>query len=484
MLLIPIAQEDSTVRRTPWVSFALIAANVVLFLFLAGGGRENAEIRESLRSFIQFLAAHPYLSPPPEVASLLGPGFGTELEEVRQKWRARGGVVDGAVSAEEQGRLNELGEKVLAAVHAQAAWRFGFVPGDPRALGVLTHMFMHAGWLHLLGNMLFLFLTAPFIEDHYGRPLFAGFYLLGGLAALAAHVAQDPQSLVPLVGASGAIAGVMGAFLVRLGTARIRFLFIPIPILWRLRTQVVLPAFVVLPLWFGEQLYYAKDQPDAGVAWWAHIGGFAFGAAAALLIKLIKVEERFIHPAIEREIGIDQNPGLERAMDARLGGDLAGARRELRRVLTAEPDNLDAWRESYETAVAAGEPAEVAKTGERVLALAQRLDEPDLAQEIVHDPRWRTMGGVAPRFRLAVAAFLEKHGDARAALDEYGALVTDAPTDPASLRALLRRAEILKRGGDVKGAREAYTRARSHPACAESWPALVEKGLRDLEAGR
>ena len=478
MLLIPIRQEDSVVRRLPWVSFILIALNFAVFLVASNSGPSDREIDGRIGAFLSYLGNHPYLEPAPEVKRLLGDGFEEELAQAREAWRKGGG--EAPEGGNEQEQLDELGEILLARLHERPTLRFGYVPAEPRAVTALSSMFMHAGWLHLIGNMLFLFLSGPFVEDCFGRALYAGLYGLSHLAALWAHVAHAPESTVPLVGASGAIAGVMGAFLIRLGTKRIRFLFVPIPLLLMIRRQVVLPAFVVLPLWLGEQLVYAHSVPTAPVAFWAHVGGFAFGAIAALLIRAMRVEERIIHPAIEKEIGITQNPALERAMEARLKGDLATARRELHLVLRAEPENLDAWREAYEAAVEASDPAEAGRAGERLMGLLVRAREDQLASELAYDPRWREMEAMPARFLMAVASFLERSGDARAALDEYDTVVQQTPADPLALRALVRRAEILKKGGDKKGAREALERAKAHPGCSDPWPALIEKSLREL----
>jgi membrane associated rhomboid family serine protease len=483
MLISPIAQEDSSVRRTPWVSFALIGACIAVFIALLPVSGEE-RVRTRLGAFFEFLAQHPYLSPPPEIANRTGPRFAAALEELRGKWQAEGGQVDPEVAATEQLRLNELGEEALEAIRARPAERLGYVPAEPHAWTVLTHMFVHGDWLHLLGNMLFLFLSAPFVEDRYGRPLFAALYLLSGAAGLAGHAAHDPRSFAPLIGASGAIAGVMGAFLVRLGASRIRFVVIPIILIPVLRTHVVLPAFVVIPLWLLEQAWYAGTAPEAGVAWWAHIGGFAFGFAAALVVKLLRVEETVIDPGIEGQIGLTQNPALEAAMEARLKGDFESARREIRKVLAAEPDNVDAWTESYETALESRAAAEVGRAGERLLAIYSRKGEAELAAEIARDPRWREMDDLPPRFRMALAAWLEKDGDARSALGHYEAIARLFPQDPATLRALVRTAEILRKGGDARGARDAYTRARAHPACSDPWPGLIEKGLASLEGAR
>jgi hypothetical protein len=275
----------------------------------------------------------------------------------------------------------------------------------------------------------------------------------------------------------------MGAFLVRLGAARIRFLIFPVVFLPMLRFKALLPAFVVIPLWMAEQVFYARTAPDAGTAWWAHIGGFGFGFGAALALKVMRVEEAVIHPGIEKEIGLTQNPSLEAAMDARLKGDLQTARREVRKVLASEPDNVDAWTESYETALLARDVAELGRAGERLLALHSRQAEAALASDVARDARRRDLGALPARFRMALAAWFERDGDGRSALEEYGAAVRDFPEDPAALRALVRTAEILRRAGDAKGARAAYAQARAHPACTDPWPALIEKGLAALEGG-
>jgi membrane associated rhomboid family serine protease len=155
----------------------------------------------------------------------------------------------------------------------------------------LTSMFLHGGWGHVLGNLLFLWVFGSSIEDSMGRLRFALFYLLCGLAAAAAQVLIDPASPVPMVGASGAISGMMGAFLVLYPRVRVYllvFLFFFIDV-------VAVPAWLLLVYWFGVQLLTGLPQlstlrPEIsdGVAVWAHVGGFAAGA---LLIRLFAREE-------------------------------------------------------------------------------------------------------------------------------------------------------------------------------------------------
>ena len=161
---------------------------------------------------------------------------------------------------------------------------WGFVPGFVSEGvgfgGLFTHMFLHGGWLHLIGNMLFLFIFGDNVEDEMGHGAFFGFYVLAGLAAAGLQYVSDPMSEVPMVGASGAIAGVMGAYLLLFPKARIDVLFIFI-IFFRI---FPMPAWVALGIWFGLQLFNGTMTPTegGGVAYWAHAGGFLAGVVLAL----------------------------------------------------------------------------------------------------------------------------------------------------------------------------------------------------------
>jgi len=158
-------------------------------------------------------------------------------------------------------------------------------PADqaPFWLTILTSMFLHGSLLHLGGNMLFLWIFGNNIEDSMARLTFVVFYLLGGLAALGLQVAMDPDSLIPTVGASGAIAGVLGAYARLYPRARVVTLIIIIIFF----TVVTLPALLVLGLWLLLQLLPAFSEPvgsaGGGVAYFAHIGGFLFGVLAIKL---------------------------------------------------------------------------------------------------------------------------------------------------------------------------------------------------------
>jgi rhomboid family protein len=157
------------------------------------------------------------------------------------------------------------------------------VPGTG-AVTILTSMFMHGSWMHLIGNMWFLWVFGNNIEDSMGHFRYLVFYLLTGVLAAAAHIFSDPGSAIPTVGASGAISGVMGAYMVLYPKVRVQTLIILI-----LYIRVIpLPAWVLLAYWFFLQLVggsAALGRGGAGVAFWAHVGGFAAGV---VLIKLFE----------------------------------------------------------------------------------------------------------------------------------------------------------------------------------------------------
>jgi rhomboid family protein len=181
-----------------------------------------------------------------------------------------------------------------AMIPARVAGAFGGASGatriaaDPRtmaALGTLvTSMFLHGGLLHIAGNMLYLFIFGAAVEEAMGHGRFLCFYLASGIAAACATVAFAPHSHVPVIGASGAIAGVLGAYFIFYPQARILTL-LPLFIIYFLEV----PAVVYLLIWFAIQLYFGLETvgPGAvagGVAWWAHVGGFLFGMALGPLV--------------------------------------------------------------------------------------------------------------------------------------------------------------------------------------------------------
>ena len=195
-----------------------------------------------------------------------------------------------------------LHEAALGPYLERFVMAYGLIParlvywdGDPldpaRFLPLVTSMFWHGGWLHLLGNMLYLWIFGDNVEDKLGHFRYLLFYLAAGVAASLTQVALNPGSTLPTVGASGAIAGVLGAYIISFPRARV-VTFVP---LFFLPWIVQIPAFVYLAFWFLMQVLSGlaemglPAQNGGGVAWWAHIGGFIAGI---VLVKLMEPARR------------------------------------------------------------------------------------------------------------------------------------------------------------------------------------------------
>jgi|CZKG01.1.fsa_nt_gi membrane associated rhomboid family serine protease len=258
-------KDNIPLARFPLVTVALVAINVIAYLL---------EIRHGGSFFggpADSVAVH-YGAIPYE---LTHPGKHCELVSVQ----TLEGVGRSVACQPVPFRVGQPG--VLGSPGAQpATWET-----------VFTSMFLHGSFLHIFGNMLFLAIFGPTVEDAMSRPRYLAFYLLGGLVALAAQVLADPSSTVPTLGASGAIAGVLGGYLLLYPRARVLSLVFIVFFV----TIIEVPAVFLLGFWFLEQLYFGLAGLDRvggigssgeGVAYFAHIGGFAFGLLAIRLFAL------------------------------------------------------------------------------------------------------------------------------------------------------------------------------------------------------
>ena len=351
----------------------------------------------------------------------------------------------------------------------------GFVPAEPDPAKLFTCLFVHGGIVHLAGNMIFFYVTGPFVEDAYGRVLFPILYVASGIAAALTHAANFPDSRVPVIGASGAIAGMMGAFLVRYGRRKILFYWMPFfPLPWLAR-QISVRAFLYLPFWFLLQLLMASlGGPAAGVAFWAHVGGFVFGALAALAIALTGIERRWIHPAIEAQVSFQPSAGLVRAIEAGRHASLEEARAAAEQAVAAAPADLDTRRYAYQLAVDAGDAPAIARHAARLLERYVEQGETGLAADLISEADELAGASLPPRFLLRAADFRAARGETRDALALYERLANGHPADPAALRALVRVASLRRAFGDAAGSERAAAQARQHPSFGPEWAAVLD----------
>jgi membrane associated rhomboid family serine protease len=280
-MILPIGLETS-LSRFPRVTLTLIGLCVGVFLlqlFFAGASRE--EIARRYLDMFNYYTQHPGLKLPPEVEAFATRNLSPEVKALLER---RPPAPEGDPSR--QSILNLKARDFLLALNSRPEYRFGYRKDGPWINAVLS-LFMHGGWIHLLGNMLLLYLLGIKLEDLWGGGAVLGLFLVGGGIASASH---GLFSTAPVVGASGAIAALMGAFLVRLHQIRVRMLG-----LFFLRVFMFSwPAWVVLAIWFLQQVLTLMTGTSGNVATWAHLGGFGFGVLAALTLRLLPLERHLL----------------------------------------------------------------------------------------------------------------------------------------------------------------------------------------------
>lgn len=277
LLLIPLG-ADARESRLPRATAALIALNVLVFLFTSGPEVTKAT---SEQEELERIAEYTLRGLPPVVQErAAGHSSALAFLDADEEWRSE---VDSSRDLERIEACLE-GYRALKARHP--FHRFGFVPAEIGPVRLISHQFLHADLLHLLFNMLFLWAVGGLLEQTLGARLFVSSYLASGVAAALVHALGHPASAEPAIGASGAVAGLMGMFAVLHLREPLRLALVAGLGLAPRILIVSLPAWVFLGVWLLEQLFFASFGSSVlGVAFLAHLGGFAFGVAVALLLR-------------------------------------------------------------------------------------------------------------------------------------------------------------------------------------------------------
>ena len=279
----------------------------------------------------------------------------------------------------EQERFETIVADYFNGIDSSLLSRYGLVPAAFQTSHLVTYQFLHVGWLHLIFNLLMLFVVGPFVEDVWGRPIFAAFYLAAGAVAGLMFAVRYPDLQMPLVGASGAIAGVMGAFLVRYFKSKIRFLvWVGVPV-----GPFASPAWIIFPMWFAIQLFSARSLEQrlpegGGVAFWAHVWGFVFGVVFAAVMAQLKLEQRFLHHAIESKVTMLDNTVVDQAVGRARAGEFDAAVETLEAELAGHPENVDAAIALWNTCNANGDASRAGPAMAKVIEYAVRSGDTQL----------------------------------------------------------------------------------------------------------
>jgi membrane associated rhomboid family serine protease len=503
---IPIGNENSTVRRLPWVTFGIMGLCVLAYFgTLPAQAGSMKEVVNSGNDLFKFLSQNEALSADDEVRDKLVK-YGLEPQEAADQIKdylkknpAVASQYETWLRTPEAAQLREeFNKKLMAFVEARKGtvnYRYGFAPnGEWKIYQFITCAFMHAGYEHLFGNMIFFFAIAFVLEDYWGRGFFLSFYLGGAIASCIPFLVSP--STVPLIGASGAISATMGAFLVRLPRTKIKLLFWPGNVLGfllaRKRLVLMVPSFVFLIAYFVENLilwYFNRKNNAGGTAFSAHIAGFVYGAAFAGLMKATKYEETHINPKLEAKVSFAAPEAVQQGLEMMDQGKLDLAERKLRAHLMKDHDNLEAIlalihvyekQQNYDQLNA--------MYGRLIRHHLQRSDKE--AALLAYDnllsafPDNDVRPRIPPREWMVICDYLREAQMNREAAVEYERLSNAWPDDANTVRALVQGAECALAALDPERALRMFEKAEKlapPQALASKIVVGLEKSRRIIE---
>jgi membrane associated rhomboid family serine protease len=491
MFLLPLRHENMQGRRWPVVTFALIAINVIAFLGthwkIEAQDAQIPERVEVVKHLVLLAATHPELKMGDDARKFVEPLSAQYPEDWKQlaspsrkpgdEWEARIRQVEDP--AELQAEMDGISQKFQDLQRNTFLARYAFVPAHPTAISYLTCNFLHVGWLHLIGNMWFLWLAGFILEDNWGRAIYAIFYLLAGAVAAQIHGWFHPDSLVPMLGASGAVAALMGAFLVRFPKLKIEMFYW----IFIVRGRFKAPALWLLPLWGLMELFYGSMSRQAGgVAHWAHVGGFAFGMIGALLLSRSGLEHK-VSSAIDEKVSWTADPAIVQATEAAEQGKPEEAIKKLEEHVAAKPDSPDAllllqqlhWRQGN----SAGHQAATVKLCQ--LHLKKQEGEAALRD---YEEFQDTGGQHLPAATwLDLCRSLEGQQNFERAVAEYDKLAMAYPKDKQSLLALMAAGRLsLRKLGRPAEALRFYRAASASPVPHLDWESNIQAGMKEAIA--
>ena len=480
ILLLPYAHERQTVQRLPFITFGLIILNALIFLLTHYGANNLDEYYQKLDDFQQYAYTHHYLKIPEEGRKYFQ---GYQLEELDALHEAANPQdYDPEEVRKEQQHFNSMVHELKDLKEQNPYDQYGYTPSDPKLFQLFTSMFVHAGWGHLLGNMFFLYLAGCSIEDLWGRPLYLAFYLLSGVVATLIHAAKFSGSSEPIIGASGAIAGLMGAFMVRLYNTKISFFYM----IWLwVRGTFKAPAYIMLPLWLLQQFFYAMldEGGSYGVAFWAHIGGFFFGSLFAFAMMKFQIEEKYITPRIEKKVGLVQNPDYLRAMNLSEQGNFPDALILLHRVVRTDPNHLEAYLEMKRIAEINKDSASYNKFSVAIFDILLRNKDWDLLLDSYHQFRSSPLASTLPaKSLLGLGMFFEDTLDFRSAADRFEELTNAYPQDPIAMKAYSKLARLyLDKMSEREKGIQSFWRSYHHPLADVQWRTALQSDIKKYQ---
>ena len=289
-MLIPAGPENVTLRRTPLVSFSIMGISLLFYLIYLFVPLPSVA---PLQAAIFYRLNHPYLVASQRLDDLIAANNSYAYKIVDRPENE-------AKVAEEQRMLEAMEKEAFRTVDSMPHVRFGYRPAMPNLFSLIAHIFFHPSSLYLIGTFIFFYLTAPFIEDRWGRVCFPIFFISGGVVGALGLTVRYPQSFAAIYGASSAVAAVMGAFTVRYYNTRIKFIYM----VQILKRETFASPLIFFPLWMGAQLIISLAWNDAlgyrYLSFWGQLDAFLFGVLVAGIIKVFHLESKLYQSPFDK----------------------------------------------------------------------------------------------------------------------------------------------------------------------------------------
>jgi len=483
-MLIPIGHDNMSARRWPLITLGLIVINVAVFLATHWTiEMQDPQLWEIQNHILILSARHPQLTLTPKVEEFVDDyrnrysddwlEMQNPYYQVIDEWDARVRMSVDPVAL--QAEMDSLASQYSQLTAKSISQRYGFIVAHPRLIAYLTSNFLHTGWWHLIGNMWFLWLAGFVLEDAWGRSLYFVVYLAAGAMSCQFDAWSDPGRIGYSIGASGAIAGLMGAFLVRFPKKRIRMTWFMFPF-----HRFWVPAYFVLPVWVLLEISDGTGPQD-GIAHWAHVGGFLFGALAAVGLRCSGLENK-MDRAIEEKLSWTPEPEITRANSLMDTEKLNDAAEVLKQYLAANPDSFAAWNLLRAVYWRASNIPGYRETTGKLCELHLRAREWEAAWHEYEN--FLKVGGesLPPTAWLDFCRMLEERQEFERAVSEYEKVAASRPSARESLLAQLGAARIsLSRLNNPRDALRFYEAASASAAPHLDLERDIELGIRQAK---
>lgn len=471
--------------RRPYVTLAVVALQLLIFLATHGElDRERAQFVE-IQSHTIFLAGtHPDLPATTAAQQRMISSFRRGQPQAWEELSSSDRTPVGEWEKEAQGwdadraeeGMRELGLQLDEYERSAASARFSLYPPHLTIASYVTSSFLHRSWAHLTFNLVFLLLAGAALEEVWGWQIFLGFYFVAGAAAVWSYAIVYPGTAIPLMGASGVLAGIMGALLVRFPKTQM----MRGSAIWRVRPRLLRfssPVYVVFPVWILAELVGGSTVSEAGsLGYWAQAGVFAFGAVIALVMRFTNIDEH-LEELSETRDGWTADPHIIKAGEYIEKGRLDFAIDEVKAQITEKPASVEAHDMLVSLQLRKKDTVGYLRALEARCDLRIKMHNPEGAWQDYVD--YCNSGGrkMPADTWLELCRISENQESWERAAGEYVQLAESWPSEKASIVALVAAGRLNAQHGRPEEAKHFYQAAQKSPVPHTDWDETIRKGL-------